>query len=1299
MLKKKGLGHLLMGGENAEVPSSFSGVVKHLKKVQLMDNFAKRLKELAVQAQDAVTIDSAMNNSSILVAVRLRPFLKYDQTYDSKETCLSIKGNTIDIQDVRDDEERAKKSHTFKFDVFLPATVTQSRVYVATAKRIFVKVLKGYNGTIFTYGQTGSGKTHTMLGDENDPGIIPRVGMDLMHEMDRQRGKTAFKVFCSFVEIYREKVSDLLAAVNDEDVEHNQARSTSGSVLKAVAKMRKNSTSGINTASQLSAASTFLKAHFHDYKKDKKKKKKKGQDLKIRESKNGVEILGVSMHPIHHSNDIMYLLNLGDESRHIASHALNSKSSRSHVIFTLYIEQSKVNQDGVAMRTKSKFNLIDLAGSERAERTGATGDLLKEGASINRSLSALGNVIKVLTDHVGKKGKKKSHVPYRDSMLTRLLSDSLGGTASTLMCCNLAPGSDHYFETLSSLEFAKRVKKVKNTVTLRTEKLSQKEAKAMVSEADQLRIQMEQMKQEHEQTLQKSHHKAQASDAQIELRKLRQEMEIHRRTSMAISKITKATASNDRRVLSDEGRTAAKKLTEADMSRLFFVDTDSHSMSFLDIDGSEPTFEIGRGIIGSVAQTGIKVSVAMAPDHASFDPDVDEASLTQTGAVGPLLAMPVIGESGDVIAVMVTARAPSKEAFTEVDAKLLTSICEHIAHAVDSHRSPDSTTMKLTTLTVSEAGQKFHTVMMQIASLCETRPKLAVLTEELLGDMINGAHGTLFFVGGAPAGEGGSTEGQIWSMHMKARPENHISGMKGIVGQCLRSRKAANIATSDQHPHYHADIDSHPTADVGMATMCMPVMSIVGDQRSEVIAALRIMSSVGRRAFGKEETAVLDLISPYVSAGLMRILSNDRERMESAKANAKLAELQAQMEAASQERDEREQAARIVHDQVELREAEIKKLSIDSKKKGLAAGMRQTLHRALEKKKHLHEEAVQESLTTELENMRKRQAIIEEQFENAKKELAKATKGQKTLKARHLTTKASQLLSTVDGKRKKKDLLKARKQAAAASQEADRAKKQLTAEQQKAKMMQKAHEDEVRRFRAEVKSQEIELQKKKDSLQRSMEEIRQKHVKKLMDLKHKLRSYKTKAEMAAGNTKSERSRRISVVLRSNFQSIKNDRLKETLRDMELELQNQQTNYHGGEVIDIDIDAAAAENNDTKSMTNLTNHRQPLPPTIKTVSVGTPSSSAAMHNGTSRHNKLVRQQQKLSPRRTRASYIFSCAVLLSLNTCWCTYILFADPHYSYFFPLFFICSTQRTWKSQNSQHRSTNNTVDVSHRSR
>jgi kinesin family protein 5 len=119
--------------------------------------------------------------------------------------------------------------------------VTQQRVYVATAKRILVKVLKGYNGTIFTYGQTGSGKTHTMLGDDKDPGIIPRVGKDLMAEIKRMAGKTAFKVQASFVEIYREKIADLIAGVNDKQIQHDKDRNSQSSVLKAVSKMRRKS--------------------------------------------------------------------------------------------------------------------------------------------------------------------------------------------------------------------------------------------------------------------------------------------------------------------------------------------------------------------------------------------------------------------------------------------------------------------------------------------------------------------------------------------------------------------------------------------------------------------------------------------------------------------------------------------------------------------------------------------------------------------------------------------------------------------------------------------------------------------------------------------------------------------------------------------------------------------------------------------------------------------------------------------------------------------------------------------------
>tara|TARA_B100000795_G_scaffold153861_1_gene115329 strand:+ start:63 stop:3989 length:3927 start_codon:yes stop_codon:yes gene_type:complete len=1296
------LGGILMAAAGQSAPSSFPGVVKELKKYQMLDAFAKRLKKLAVQAQDAVTVDTAMNSSSILVAVRLRPFLKHDQTYDTKETCLTIENNAIAIEDIRVQEEghRESKIHNFKFDVFLPKTVTQQRVYVATAKRILVKVLKGYNGTIFTYGQTGSGKTHTMLGDESDPGIIPRVGKDLMREIERMRGKTAFKVTASFVEIYREKISDLLAGVDDEQLEHDHDRRAQSSVLKAVAKMKRNSSTGggmANTETQYKAASTFLRAHFHD---PQKKKKKKGSDLKVRETKSGVEIIGVSMHPIQSSHDILYLLELGDKARHVASHALNARSSRSHVIFTLYIEQSKVTKEGSAVRTKSKFNLIDLAGSERAERTGATGDLLKEGASINRSLSALGNVIKVLTDTKKKGRKNKTHIPYRDSMLTRLLSDSLGGTASTLMCCNLAPGSDHYFETLSSLEFAKRVKKVKNTVKLRTEKLSQKEAKAMVSEADTLRKEMIQMQKQHEQAVQNTQQSLSSQAHNNELQQLRREIEMHRKQSVALSKITKATAANDRSILSDEGQVTAKTITDSSMSRLFFVDGNTHSLSYIDFDGSEPTFEIGQGIIGSVAQTAKKVNVRMAPEDERFDPMIDEASLTSTGAVGPILAVPVIGEGGDVIGVMVVARDPSKGPYKEDDAKLLNSICEHIAHAVESHRIADGSSMggkiNLSTLTVSKAGQQFHNVMMQIASMCETRPKMAALTEELIGDMIGGSHGTLFFVGGTP--EELNDSEHIWSMHLKPNNQNLINTMNGIVGECIRSLTTVNVATAQEHPNYHPETDAHPASmsQNNNATICVPIMSIVGDRNSQVIAVLRAMRSGAVGSFGREDIAVVDLLVPYVSAGLMRIRKSDREKQDAFVSASKLEELTKQMEASNVQRDEQERSQRKLQEEVRLRDLEMKKMMADMKKTDIAQGERETLMRKLEEKKISQAEAMQESLTAELEIMRQQQAVMEEQFEKAKTQLNKAEKGQKALRMRNMSSKAHQLFSAVEGKEKKKQLMKVKKLAEAANQEVSKTKKQLTAEQTKTKKMQKAHEVAVRKFNSEVKRQEEELRKKKQALEKSMQEVKNKHVKKLVELKSKLRTYKSQVERQTDNVKVERTRRLSVSLRNTFQSHKQSRLQETLRDMELELRKQQQEYEvrlarattegvpqqqqGNQSRQGDQGDQGNWNNQMNqtNQTNQTNHpnqilnnsstsqqgqvhpgtptrviatnktqynRKPLPP--GSLSIHKTQSSMVTNNDISRHNKLLRQHHKVHPQTRKIFYkaFFFCFLAL------------------------------------------------------
>ena len=366
----KNLGSILANmATEKEQDGSISGVVKRLRKVQLLDQFAKRLKQLASQAQDAVQIDSAMNSSSVMVAVRLRPFLKHDKTYATRESCLQIiKGNEINIEDTREVAGVKQKLHKFKFDVFLPEQVTQKRVYVATAKRILVKVLRGYNGTIFAYGQTGSGKTHTMLGDESDRGIIPRVGNDLMAEVERSLGKTAFNISASFVEIYREKICDLLADVDDTQMAGNGVNALAAT-LKAAAKFKaKRAAAAAAAAGSGSRGGGHSGGHGGDHHGRKaslkpktkikggdgwdahNKPKKKGQDLKVRENKDGVEIVGVTMHKVKKAKDITYLLDLGNNSRHVASHNLNARSSRSHVVFTLYIEQNKLSGEGGAVR-------------------------------------------------------------------------------------------------------------------------------------------------------------------------------------------------------------------------------------------------------------------------------------------------------------------------------------------------------------------------------------------------------------------------------------------------------------------------------------------------------------------------------------------------------------------------------------------------------------------------------------------------------------------------------------------------------------------------------------------------------------------------------------------------------------------------------------------------------------------------------------------------------------------------------------------------------------------------------------
>jgi len=295
----------------------------------------------------------------------------------------------------------ADTQKVFSYDSVFTMDSTQQTVYEESAFQLVESVLEGYNGTIFAYGQTGCGKTHTMMGvtsDENLKGVIPRAFDHIFGNIKSSTSNSQknYLIRCSFIEIYNEEIHDL---VGDD-----------------------------------------VKARL---------------DLK-ESSDKGVFIKGLSMHIVKSVPEIQKLMTLGFKNRSVGETAMNKDSSRSHSIFTIYVETSETDAKGNPRITLGKLNLVDLAGSERQSKTGATGDRLKEANKINLSLSALGNVISALVDG------KSSHIPYRDSKLTRLLQDSLGGNTKTVMIANISPASDNYDETLGTLRYASRAKNIKN---------------------------------------------------------------------------------------------------------------------------------------------------------------------------------------------------------------------------------------------------------------------------------------------------------------------------------------------------------------------------------------------------------------------------------------------------------------------------------------------------------------------------------------------------------------------------------------------------------------------------------------------------------------------------------------------------------------------------------------------------------------------------------------------------------------------------------------------------------------------
>uniref|UniRef100_A0A8C3AFS7 Kinesin family member 13B n=1 Tax=Cyclopterus lumpus TaxID=8103 RepID=A0A8C3AFS7_CYCLU len=309
----------------------------------------------------------------------------------------------------------------------------QEVVFQCLGESLLHNAFQGYNACIFAYGQTGSGKSYTMMGSGDQPGLIPRLCSALFERTQKeQREEECFTVEVSYMEIYNEKVRDLLDPKGGK------------------------------------------------------------QTLRVREHKVlGPYVDGLSRLAVASYKDIESLMSEGNKSRTVAATNMNEESSRSHGVFNIILTHTlKDLQSGTSGEKVSRLSLVDLAGSERAAKTGAAGERLKEGSNINKSLTTLGLVISALAEQGTAKNKNK-FVPYRDSVLTWLLKDCLGGNSRTAMVATVSPSADNYEETLSTLRYADRAKSIVNHAVV-NEDPNARIIRELREEVEKLRVQLTQ---------------------------------------------------------------------------------------------------------------------------------------------------------------------------------------------------------------------------------------------------------------------------------------------------------------------------------------------------------------------------------------------------------------------------------------------------------------------------------------------------------------------------------------------------------------------------------------------------------------------------------------------------------------------------------------------------------------------------------------------------------------------------------------------------------------------------------------
>uniref|UniRef100_A0AAZ3PHB4 Kinesin motor domain-containing protein n=1 Tax=Oncorhynchus tshawytscha TaxID=74940 RepID=A0AAZ3PHB4_ONCTS len=416
----------------------------------------------------------SQNDCSVKVSLRIRPQMVKEKIEGCHVCTLVTPGEP---------QVLLGKDKAFTYDFVFDIDSAQKQIYAACVHKLIEGCFDGYNATVFAYGQTGSGKTYTMgtgfdvqEEEEEERGIVPRavhhlfLGIQERKTQARQQGThpPEFKVSAQFLELYNEEILDLFDGARDPDCKNRKS------------------------------------------------------NIKIHEDGSGsIYTSGVTSRLVNSEEELLECLKLGALSRTTASTQMNASSSRSHAIFTINLCQMRVCQqteenggvnaelngevnggvntelngvgggDGGSIAKPeyetlmAKFHFVDLAGSERLKRTGATGERAREGISINCGLLALGNVISALGDQA----KKGGHVPYRDSKLTRLLQDSLGGNSRTVMIACVSPSDRDFMETLNTLKYANRARNIKNKVMVNQDKTSQ-QISALRAEIARLQIEL-----------------------------------------------------------------------------------------------------------------------------------------------------------------------------------------------------------------------------------------------------------------------------------------------------------------------------------------------------------------------------------------------------------------------------------------------------------------------------------------------------------------------------------------------------------------------------------------------------------------------------------------------------------------------------------------------------------------------------------------------------------------------------------------------------------------------------------------